>query len=305
MIWRVPSHPNHSLIPWCSPGAGGAVGSGWTPLLPQRGHHTPCDAPWNSSSPTHVPSPGLQGRTRRAKNGQEGGSAVGADHKRSCFSSKLLSSPPAQVLTAVRARQVSGEVWEGAGAAWHARGWHCLWAPWCCQCHQPWGRCWPRAQRSSAGLGRPQALPCLDFTANPALFRCGNDWILLDFFSLGDGQLRAGASRRFLTGSSPCPEGPGCPVGCPGCRMRLSAGSALGTALCRGGTFVLKGGRKGDNAQSPWQRGRDAGDRAVSWQRCWGAAEVSCPDPGLNSNISGSVGYLGGALLNLDAPSRI
>lgn len=35
------------------------------------------------------------------------------------------------------------EIWEGTEAAWHARGWHCLWIPWCCQCHQPWGQWWP------------------------------------------------------------------------------------------------------------------------------------------------------------------
>lgn len=33
--------------------------------------------------------------------------------------------------------------------------------------------------------------------------------------------------------------------------------------------------------------------------------ELSCPDSGLNSNISGSVGYLGGAVLSQDIPSRI
>lgn len=104
----------------------------------------------------------------------------------------------------------------------------------------------------------------LGFHFKPHLFRCGNGWILLDFFYLGDGQLQAGASRKFLSWGS-----------------RMSCGVSWvqdeaeerppGSALCCGGTFVLKGGRRGDDAQSPWQQQcRDAGDTAV--QRCWGAA---------------------------------
>lgn len=122
----------------------------------------------------------------------------------------------------------------------------------------------------------------------------GSSWI---FFYLDDGQLQSGASRKFLSWGS-----------------RMFCGMSWvqdkerppGSALCCGGTFVLKGGRRGDDAWSPRQQQcRDAEDSAVSCRGAGELLEVSCPHPRLNSNISGAVGYLGVALLNQDLKTGI
>lgn len=129
----------------------------------------------------------------------------------------------------------------------------------------------------------------LGFHFKPCLFRCRNHWILLYFFPWWNSQEIPHGQQSLSWGT------------------RMSCGmswvqerSGLGTVLCWGGTFCLKGGRRGDDARSPWQRQcRDAGDAAVSWRGAGELLEVSCPDPGLNSSISGSVGCLGGTLQDL------
>lgn len=178
---------------------------------------------------------------------------MGADYKRSCFLFKLLSSPPAQVLTALRAQNLSRGDLGGHRRSLAHSGLALLVDSLVLPVPIS------MLKNPLLALDWPQALPCLGFTSNPTCLgvgMTGSSWIFF-FFSLVMLSSRLEAAGNSLSWVQDEAE-------------ERPPGSALGTALCHGGTFFLKGGRRGDNARSPWQQQRrDAGETAVSWQRCW------------------------------------
>lgn len=184
-----------------------------------------------------------------------------------------------------------------------------MWIPWSCQCHQPWGQWWPQAFLCSKILcssWTASSSSLLGFHFKPHLFRCGNDRVLLDFFF----PLVMVSSRLEPAGNSSWGRilrAQDILWDVQGEAEERPCGSALGTAQCPAGTFFpLK--VAGEGTMLVHHGNGSAG--MLGTQLCPGRGtgellDTSCPDPGLNSNISGSVGYLGEALLNQDAPSRV
>lgn len=124
----------------------------------------------------------------------------------------------------------------------------------------------------------------------------GSSWI---FFTL------VMVSSRLEPAGNSCPGGAGCPVGCPGCRMRLRRGH-LGVPCAVEGHLSLK--VAGEGMMLSHRGNSSAG--MLGTQLCPGRGagellEVSCPHLRLNSNISGAVGYLGVSLLNQDLKTGI
>lgn len=146
----------------------GAVGSG----CPHRGDITS----WNSYNSTPFPSPGLQCRTRRAKTDRRVGVLWEQITKGAIFPLSFSARPLLRSWQLSELSRCPREIWEGTEAAWHTRGWHCF--------------------VNSLVLPEPPAMGTvialsfsmlkdplwLGFHFKPHLFRCGNGWILLDFF---------------------------------------------------------------------------------------------------------------------------